>query len=336
MDIREFDVIPCTEVQVNGFLLQVFQARKIGDDWASKQLRDAVLSERRTYLRYGGVELIDQYDDNAAIYLVCALRKKNGVDVEERFSIRFVSGQNMSLEEAGNFLSHKLTNVPFFAQIQQQMSFASRACGGVYVPDVTHDNVTVAPRMFSTPYAFALSIDHFFRSTSEGRLTGFLLAIIREEVYKHSLSTSVEEYRVPRFVAMDKLSEWKQEDPMFMNRTKEIFSYPRYFLEYDELRILLKRLVGSGRLSPETLARHVGGMEVVDVLTSEAQMNGGWTKNLGALLTQEGVIADSTISGEELRKLINIHVGDGPKLRILHRMTWSEDFLKLMLGKNNC
>ncbi len=345
MLITNFGVSPCMKCRVNNLSLEVFLAKSFKEDWVTPSLRDAVLHEREAYLRYGDVALTDRHDDDSTVYLICGKQTKNGVNIEERFSVRFVSGQSMSIEEANRFLMTNLAGGSFLEAMQKQLSgdgtflgqlaFVSRICGSVHSLGGTSVETTTwaAPKMTLTAYAFALAVDHFFEWTQEGARTAYLFGIFREELISRSLTVAHNDHRVPRFENARSMLGGNHEGEITIERTADVYRYPGYFFQVDQLWDLLRQLVLAGKLSPLTLARHIGGDDAVTELMSQAPMNVEYARNLGYLLAHEGMIDNSTISGEELRAMINEHVGDGPQLCALRRKNWDEDFLHLMSQK---
>ncbi|MEK7680450.1 MAG: hypothetical protein AAB348_00130, partial [Patescibacteria group bacterium] len=103
MELKELknltDIKPDKIYEIDSAVFSIFKVKDLNSsNWASETLKNAVLVVRSSYLRYGDVQLIDDYDEKSQIYL-CRVKfilsgSENLPDsfAEEWFSVRFVSG----------------------------------------------------------------------------------------------------------------------------------------------------------------------------------------------------------------------------------------------------
>jgi hypothetical protein len=121
--------------------------------------------------------------------------------------------------------------------------------------------------------------------------------------------------QLPFIPASERLRIKRAEVRLRRSRSSQIYRHPGYFLNHRELTAVLRWLVETGLLTRRTLQRYspspTGSERLISLHSRRADFVG-----LGRLLTTNGAIEGSTLTGEELRAIIDERVGDGPTLRL--------------------
>ena len=325
---------PVNSLEINGIRFEIYLAKDLYNSaWNGECLQSLVLRARESYGRYGNVPLIDEYDSKSAIYLARAMYFEKSEQeeylVEEWISLRFVPGDRepngidvLNLywhrkKPASHWVEKflRLRNLGFHNLIS-----GSRLCGiSSFISDGS-DQLKFGEKRRSdhkyTPVCFALlhkqffedckreglDFDYFVVATSDRLLEGFMRLEFQGEKYGPACVKAEETLGL-------------QPGKIKLKRDDFIYQYPLYFLDQNQIVMILKNLISEGIISEETLKCYFGGAISSQEFLSGTRIRIEKLRNLGNLLTEKGAIKGAKISGVQLRRMLD-KVADDSSLRI--------------------
>lgn len=325
------NIKPLRVYKIGEAVFQIYQAKNLYHSvWNSGVLKKIVKTARRSYLRYGRILLTDAYDKNAAIYL-CRTSYGN---LEEWLCLRFVPGGTGRhlLEDLNQYvydgksiaevIANKLTLTK--NGLATKLVAISRLCGIMpyYRVNIADKDVVSPVSMKYTAQAFALINKDFF---SEERFT-YLVGVFRPEVLKKVLHFS----SGLNFVFPDVCKILKCKPAQVrLDRNWLAYRFPGYFLNAEQLIKLLQRLIKEKKLNITFIKKYAKNfapeIDHSKNYTGILKMISG----ISAVLLWKGKIPGSAISGEELRRLADRLVADGPKLKIIAVSSWAKQLNKI-------
>ena len=121
-----------------------------------------------------------------------------------------------------------------------------------------------------------------------------------------------------------------------INREKSgsyIYKYPGYFLNLKELVHALSLLIQNKSLTLGIIEKYLhANLSFINVAKYPRPY---YFRLMGKLLTVNGLIEDTKMTGEELRVFLNKHVSDGPICRIMDITDWQEDIDSMIAFAKN-
>lgn len=283
--------------------------------WSSISALELLKVARRSYLRYGFVPALDAYDQKSWVYIVqvnyvCKCGQYEQHEAVEWFSFRFIPSSGVP-EGVGDLKLCQTTTQPSLellinkhlfqgAEVGDQLVSISKIC-------TTHawcknSNGIVASHTGAIRKAFWLVNDYYFRFNQNAK---FMTGIFQPVLVRALGNGPAAESFTP---AWQMLGLAKASD-VAINRKIISYAYPGYFLSVKPLRGLLARLVCEQQLAATWL----------DVEPAK----------LGELLTMTGQIsAQSDLTGESLRELVDAEVPDEPELKIIEIAAWRRAITK--------
>lgn len=327
---------PVNSLQINQVRFEIYLAKDIYNSaWNGQCLHSLVLKARESYGRYGNVPLIDEYDLKSAVYLVRAIYPEKTADreywVEEWLSLRFVPGNG---EPGGidvlNLYWYEEKPMAYWIEkfIQPKgWSFhnlisGSRLCGiSSFIQNPADQNEFGKTRRSDhkyTPVCFALlhkqffddcrreglDFQYFIVATSDRLLKGFMRLESGNRKYGPACVRAEKTLGVPCCMGKIKL-----------RRNDFIYQYPLYFLNQNQIVKLLKRLLVTKVISNETLKNYFGSGISAQELIEGKRIRIEKLRNLGALLGEKGKIKGASITGIQLRVMLD-KVADDSRLRM--------------------
>lgn len=326
-------VKPIKTRQIGSVFFCIYRAKDLGKkNWNHSAFEKITRLARRTYLRYGRVPLMDEYDKNAEVYL-CRARDKF---TEEWLCLRFVASNTRaeSLED----LKH------YFYQDRSIGAFIKlKLFGGTH--DLKNKLVAISRICGVAPYAPGGKGTKFFGSL---KYTAQSFALINREFFsRHHFSFMVGVFRPELLIKILHLGPdlvlclpdaaailGCNSKEIVLNRDFDAYRFPGYFLNISDLLKLLAKLTKEKKLSVKSIRYYVPGYfaglknkfltsRYADILQS--------LRGVDKLLRARGRIYGAELTGNELRSLVETAVADGPVLKIISISDWKKQLSNINL-----
>ncbi|MSU74898.1 MAG: hypothetical protein EXS55_00050 [Candidatus Magasanikbacteria bacterium] len=299
----------------------------------------ALVSEaRRSYLRYGAVPLLDSYDDKAAVYL-CRVdypaTDEEGVVTyhTEWVSTRFIpaNGTPLSTEDldqyhflgksVGQHLAEEVGESE--GVFWKNVMTISRICGFAHY----NSKGLIGNRSTRLKYsavAFLLMNYYVFHHATTRDLT-FVTAVFSERLFNKISMEIQRETNVQLTVPGIEVHFKCTPEEIMLERKVMAYRFPGYFLNMHELARLLKRLYHEGKMTAQSFCHFLENFVEHEIEQWEESSHRdllNHLRGLGRLLTAHGQIPGATLTGKQLRALVDAEVGDGPLLRFIDAPGW--------------
>ncbi len=296
--------------------------------WNSGVLKSITKIARRAYLRYGQVPAMDNYDKNAAIYLC----RTNYSNLEEWLCLRFVPGSDR--DYALDCIDQYLYNGKNIAGIIKKRLVlknnsvnkfvaVSRLCGiPPQVVGSVNNKADLSSSMRYTAQAFTLINKEFF---SEKHFS-YLVGVFRPEVLKkiaHFGSGSVLSFPDAYKILNCRPGQVR------LNRNRQVYRFPGYFLNVGHLVKLLKKLIKRQELNSSFVGKYAKHFTVESGKRKNYREILKMISGISTVLLWKGKMPKSKISGEQLRAMVGRLVADGPKLKIMTVSKWVKQLNKI-------
>ncbi|MCH7883283.1 hypothetical protein IIA95_02630 [Patescibacteria group bacterium] len=304
--------------------------------WRDPFLRELLLRTRGSYRKYGAREPIDQYDSKASIYLVRAMYPSDdGIKIiEEWLSSRLVPGIG-NPQGAGELDIYFYQERPMDYWVREHLgcrnvSFwnyvlsSSRMCGIHPFVAGSNGEQTVNYRLKHkyTAACNAIIRAQFLINNAYQFPYKVVTAIIREDLHEKGLLVEVEGKKfMPLYTKAHDFLGIVDPHAIKLNRSVYAYEFPSYWLDVSRLVSLLECLQKEGKLSEEALGYYLKGESIPFDFNPS---------NLGLLLAVDGKIHASTMTGNELRGLVDKYVQEKPILRITDAKKWFGSYLRVL------
>lgn len=292
-----------------------------------------MLLAREAYRLYGDRPLLDPYDEKAAIYLVRATYPwptEPRETTREWLCIRLVpgSGQPLGVGEPEIYFAEGRSLDQW---LQERLAIAgesfwryvvssSRMCA--VRPYLAATGQELASRNRYTAISFAL-IHAQFLLDYPLVLHPYqcITAIIRPEFIAKSLTFRKDglESR-PTFCPVRKFFGLSPATEILLDRSVYAHRFPSYWLDTDQLTACLEDLVANGDLSRFSLEHYAGAEWGTPVSL----------QRLGGLLTVDGQIFASRLTGFDLRAIVDARVRDVPELNVTPTPDWNRGIISVL------
>lgn len=300
-------------------------------EWNHRILSGLLLEARRSYFKYGQRALIDAYDEKAAIYLVRASYKRCGKPTCEWLSIRMVPGEGdpWGVGEPemytcdGDSVVNRIASLYRDGRVWNHIISSSRMCG-IHPYHIDQNGQPTAcvvdQKHMCTAVCFGLIHSQFVLDYPElcSRRDIMVTAIIRRELRDKGLVVhSPDGHEAsPLFIPVHETLD-VHEERIKLDKNWYAYNFPSYWLNIKQLEELLFMLVYRGKLARTVLAEY----------KTEKGLD---ARKLGRLLTIEGKIPDSDMSGQELRGCIDQCVEVKPQLMVTPIRRWNRAVLTMV------
>ncbi len=343
---------PVAEYTVNGVLFQVYRAKKLHTSkWSSVALKSFVMRARKSYMRYGPIELEDMYDVKSAIYLTRAVytqtRSSNLYAIEEWLSMRFVPADGLPQYTEDLFFCLcdntilvdwlLASNFNVTGDITKNIVTMSRICNippYVVSGSTTHNHSIVIPEKLKyTGISFALMNKQFLDDCrSKSKRYTYITGLFHDKLVDNILTiTTKNGIKIPFLQPAYNLLGLKDQSRIKLNRSLSfIYKFSGYFLKTKQLYDLLANLVREGSLTAKTLTHYIQDIEHIEQYMSNINSFKRISPKIGALLTAQGPLYGAKLTGEELRRSIDKKVDDGPTLRMIKSSEWQKGINKYL------
>lgn len=337
--------IPSLEYVADGILIHIYRAKRLHEPtWFSATLKNHVLCARESYMRYGFVPREDEYDAKSAIYLARVVyidQPKDIHPVEEWISMRFVPADGFprysedltfclcGKQELSNWLlkSHHNKN----KDITKHIVTMSRICGIPPRPlshsmQLNANTCSFIPEKFKhTGISFAFMNKQFFNDcTSDARDYQYITGLFHDGLIERALTvTTARGKKVPAFTLAHDILGIQEASQIKLNRSLSFaYEFPAYFLKADELYALFLKLLSRKIISISTFAHYLHTSDHPENWMDSLDTFKRILPEMGKLLTTNGKLHESKITGITLRSMIDASVDDGPKLRLMKSGPW--------------
>jgi len=346
---------PISTCIIGEALFDLYKAKDLySEDWNDPALYEFLLEARKSYYVYDtGRPIFDEYEPKSAVYLVRAIYplSVSGTDhlVEEWLSYRFIpyEGNPLGAGEMDLFL-YKRKRVDYwlpkllfkgYRDFLKHTITGSRMCGihpYFQIGEGEFDSGFKLPQKHRyTALCHALMHDQFWNECEDsGLVFKYFSIIVPDEIVRKMLSIEVDGRKVsveltPAYKA---LGARGPEDVKLDRYTQDLFAYrfPTYFLNLRQLANVLKRLVAEGRLSDSTIQHYMNADMTLDALLESGKPLRTLLGGAGNMLTENGRLRGSTLTGSELRKIADIEVDDDPELKITEVKVWVESIKQVL------
>ena len=341
---------PQASYAMKGVIFNIYLAKKWGNSkWTNPFLKKLTLEFRRVYSRYGDRSLLDKYDVKAGIYLISAEYKVvddrgRGHAVKEWLSIRFVPARGkpngsgeLEIYYFDNKRLDRIAKLKLFKGdpgFQDYIFSSSRMCGaGPYLVEEKDEagwikNIDISRHRY-TPVCFALILHQFMEDYSKsGRSLGYISEIVRNDFVENVLTFKQGDIKCgPPSVSAYKTLDL---DPsrIKLDRRAYAYKFPTYWLNIDQLITLISALIKDKILSDKSIKYYLKiNTDFKDLIKtgSVAEMI-----KLSDLLTVNGKIKYSKLTGAKLRALIDQNVEDSPELKLTGIETWRSGINRIL------
>ncbi len=319
-----------------GPTIKVFRVKRALDPcWGNAALYQLLTIARASYLRYGQINPLDEYDNKAVIYAARVSYSYKGAQLCEWLSLRFVphSGTPIGFEDTSFYLRG---NKPVIHEIRRRILnpnglslrdcvSGSRICGvGPYLPKPGYAQELPRHNQFAG-LCFAAMHRPFFQDYPEYKL---LISQIPDNFLERVLTTPP--MPKPHLTTASRALGYADQAVRLDRNNRYIYKFPLYFLNPGDVLTMFQRLYYDGQINEATLIHYFGNR-----LTSAMIKSGNWPSmeklsNLGLMFNADGRICGSKLTGEDLRGIL-ASVQDGPKLRVV-RMPYLKRVINQMIG----
>lgn len=360
--LRHLDTLlpePSRTLSIGDTSYSLFQAKRLTQNaWTHPALAMMVQEARMAYRAYGNdIPLVDAYDHHSAIYLARAIYPEmidgHMEQVEEWASIRFVHAYPLSTEDLDFYVCRigKKGYTVLDALRMKTDIFRSMSIQNIKKHIATHSRVCVIrpflreqkkPHTPSSAHhehlgrknktfalSFALMNSLFLEDMEKEHIPiDMLTSQMHRRLTDTILSLPVKAMRkivtLPFTDAATILGLPDTSDVLIDRRKPGVYAYkyPSYFLDVTDLAKTVLQLVRKGKIRHETLQEYI--TENTSIHAALAQPKMATFRNFGALLTQNGRINGDTITGSQLRAILDTEVRDGPVLRLMMTPVWKK------------
>lgn len=321
----------------DGSLFEIYRAKKFGESLTGNTpLQKIVFLARAASNVSYGRPLADAFDIKSAAYLGRAryidASAPSPVLLEEWLCVRLVYGNGapvgtgeLDFYLCGDETVEQKVRKSFFDNCAAKdfwpfCSASNRMCSIRPFPA----DPRVEPHYFVTPQKnkhtavlYALINKHFLDDCLSGGQCQLLSGIILNRIVDNALALRIGKKNYgTHFTPAHALLGVSAKD-VRLNRAKDdsyVYRYPAYFLDVPKLIETLSDLCARNLLS-ETVYDIFAGGSLFD-RDCRVQYSAHRLRSLGVLLGIRGKIPYSSLSGEELRRIIDERVPDGPELKL--------------------
>lgn len=345
--------IPIAQYSFGDVLIQIYRVKNLhSSEWNSPQLKQYLIHARQSYLRYGHVPLIDNFDAKSEIYITRVTYSIKNDDlsypVEEWLSMRFVpsDGHPGYTEDLLYSLCENKPLIKWLSESSfggtrdsaQHMITISRICSipPRKIPEYKYEKDIFFPKKLSyTAISFAL-MNKIFLDNLNPSLKRYkhMTGIFRDEFIDKVLTVrTLEKEIVPDFTFGYKLLGLNNIHTIRLDRSAPLlypYHFPKYFFHINQLHGALNNLYSNGFITAKTFIHYMGTEAHPDKWTHDLDHFKKISPKLENILTVIGPLYGTSITGEEMRTMFDREVDDGPKLRIMNMDAWQNSIEKYL------
>jgi hypothetical protein len=331
---------------------EVYRAKRLLEyEWENDVLLQLLVEARASYYRYGEIPPLDEQDKKSAIYLVRFIYPfacgdaSSAVEIEEWHSTRVVPAMGVpdGLKDFELFVCQSKPAHAAVAQVLRAASVhdldsvvgSSRTCAIPPIVSGDQDGCVGAALKLQqrcTPLALAMVHHYFWKDSVEGHFScSYMASIAVPKFIATGFTATIKDKQftpdfIPAHLFLGVSAAEVRLDREVLGRY--VYRFPAYFLNIRELLALLGTLAETQRLPLAILEKHLGTKVDLNAMQSKVIFEN--VKRLGSLLTTRGNIAGTSMTGEELRTLIDKEVHDGPMLHLTAFPLWVESVNRML------
>lgn len=345
--------IPIAQYSLEGALIQIYRAKSLhSSEWKSPQLKQYLMHARQSYLRYGHVPLIDDFDAKSEVYITRATYSIKddhlSYSVEEWLSMRFVpsDGNPRYTEDLSYSLCEDKPLIQWLSESNfgkrkdsaQHMIAISRICSipPRKIPGYKYKKYVFFPKKLGyTAISFALMNKVFLDNlSSSSKYYGHMTGIFRDEFIDKVLTVGTPKGEiVPDFTFGYKLLGLNNIRMIRLDRSAPLlypYHFPKYFFHIKQLHEVFCGLYANGSITQKTFIHYMGTEAHPDGWISDLDHFKKISSKLDNILTVIGPLYGASITGEEVRFMFDRKVDDGPRLRIMQIDAWRNSIEKYL------
>lgn len=332
----------------NNALISIYRAKNIfkplWNDQELRRLTELARVESNLYER----PVYDEYDEKSAIYLARARyyqkpsRGSSEIVIEEWLSVRLVPGLGepsgageLEMFYNGNESTEQLMQKHLYAGNRNFMQFvaaSNRMCAIRPYFLAEHKTKLMPRKLQFSAMLYGLINWHFVHDYLGGGKYHYITGVILDNIVRNSLEIMFDgKIYGTCFISADKTLALDTKELRINRYARGHYAYkfPAYFLNFNELVSLLKRLSDQGKISEATLKHYLQYDREFEEITEDFKSSLFTFRHAGSLFGATGRLYASQLTGEELRMIADQEVSDGPKLRItpIHKLEKSIDEL---------
>ena len=227
------------------------------------------------------------------------LYRRGGVDVTELFRKKIGSTK-------GAFWKHVISDSRLCGIHPHTIS----KLGGVsYITPEKHNYSSESMALMQAQFM----IDHAHLDLPFTHVTAIVRPEIRDRVITDRKGMLIKK---PTFIPAWKTLDIPPRERLTVDRNVYSYHYPRYWLDMEKLKLLLATLLHDKKISQRTIDYYCKST----------------ADKTAKMLTARGKLVGATLTGDELRDLVDRHVPDAPELQITPIGVWRKSFLKMLQG----
>jgi hypothetical protein len=315
--------VPALQGDYDALSVKVYLARASQKPWQSGPLHGLVAQSRESYRALYGpqVALFDEYDAKAWVYVAIASYTSQGSAFDEALTLRFVPAEGLpAYNDDINFYCHKgPPERPLLALLGHGMSSLNtghtlRGCYsqsrmGALRPCARRGGTLAGNRHVGL--SWSLMLECFLRDSQNAQRRCRLLTSQTTENLR-ILGAKIPTQPCDERLGLDAGSIALYRQSPHVRAT--CYGVPTYFLNLKDVSALLARLLSEGWLSEATA--QAATTEGVSLERALRHPQPHTLKRLNLLFEARGKLPGSRLTGEDLRRLADDEVRDGPVLRL--------------------
>ena len=327
---------------------EVYRVKGFSPRWGNPLLRALLKCARESYRCYGHVPLFNAYDKKSYVYLarsrypVFLPRVSKRYAAEEWLSMKFVPGSG-SPEGTEDLYQCMYRKKPLAGAVQKilfngdpeyvkKIISMSHVCkiapyfSSEY--DAQNPPFSLPSRLAYTASLFALIHEQFIKDMGrDNYMFEYITGLFHDELINKALTIKTDKNTsLPYFSYAYKVLGFENPAMIRLDRKYFAYAFPLYFLNTEELISLFEHLMNNGTLTQKTLALYTGARENFKNVMRDNALLMVFLKHTGQLLTVQGKIAGSPLTGNKLRALVDRRVSDALDLhlRMMKMSQWEK------------
>lgn len=321
--------IPNSVWKINNIIFKIYKVKDLFDpQWLNETLYKLLLHARSSYYIYGDRPPLDEYDAKSASYLIQTTYQS----IEEWLSVRITPYHGTPINESDlayflynghkidyylqeNFFTPQKTYLDYTVAIDRICAIRPYCIASNYKKS---DAIIPLKQKFAG-ISYALIIKQSLKDYLEEKPYLYATTILNNKMRKKSLTVEWRGIKLPiKFSPAYKLLGFKNSRPISLNRlthNKIIYKFPSYFLNLMDLMKLMKKL-NNKKILPNRVIKNYINERLLTETTRLGEIPLEKFHKIGKLLSVNGKINGSDITGEELRRLIDQEVSDNHELEL--------------------
>lgn len=328
---------PQYKESVGDITFSVYRVKRLYNPrWDSNVLKKIVGEARKKYQLYYGdmVPLFDSYDNKAAVYLTLVQHK--GTKAQKWYSLRFIPalGEPQRSEDIDYYVQYTADGkrISLLTLMRNRIrGLSDLTKSQILSRIVTHSrfcSTTSSQKSYGnySGLVYALMNKQFINDLKSEHqtfdiMTCQLNGVMSDIIFSHTKGNH--KVNLPLVPGHTQL-KLEKNSILAINRNKARYAFPcpGYFLDLMDIVGVLDKLIQKGHLTRNIVEKHLP-----EGITFEKILHNPHIKDfrfMGKLLTHEGTIDGTALTGKKLRSILNEEVKDAPILHIMKTDEWAK------------